>query len=933
MSLDLGSITAFLTLDTEEFKKNWADAQETAESGAESMEESTSGVEKGLKKIAGLFAGLSIVDFFKSAITAASDLNETVNKSNTIFGANAKAVDQWSDNAAKSMGLSKSAALEAAATFGDMFSQIGFSADEAAKLSTSVVQLSADLGSFNNLETADVADRISAAFRGEYDSLQALIPNINGARVENEALAATGKENAKQLTAQERATAVLAIVTQDGSKAIGDFARTSDSFANTQKTLAAQFEDTQAAIGQGLLPAAQALLGLFQSVGIPVLTTLGSAIGFLVELVMQIPGPIWAAVAAFAGMAIVSQIAGFFYGLAYIIPIIITGMGGLAASATIAGRALALMGGPIVVGLGAVAAAITFLVTNSEDATIAIGELGSAIDENTGKLKANAAEIIAGQTTDAAAKYVELGGKVGDFTAALTGNEAAQKRVNETLRAAGIAALEASGNYQGIITPLNTAGLTAEQAYDNFISLGGSLTNFGDELNSVGGVQDAYNRGLGQLAEASAAAETATAETAGAIETQGGAAAQAAPSVESLQSATKKLSEAADFANAAVQFLTLTLDQVSGKAISNEQATRAFDASIRGIGQSARDVAAALQTQAEKAEASTAATAEFGAGSREATAAQREYDNATAAVSDALDRQFNANIQTQQSALLLATSAYQAAAANGDLGAGAAAATASVEASRAAFIAAQPEADRLSGKANATATALFGIPGQVATSITESGAANVQGQAHGVEQAVDDIPKTSHTTITASVEGGSFNMIEDFKQRVNSVPPRKTTIMETIIQNAQPGFTGGKADLIFPGYAGGGKLPGIPPNPLMDNLWGIGPKGNAIRVQSGEWLIRRQASQYYGDRMMSEINAMVFPKPEGYNMGGKLAVISPPSSTPAPMTMTGNIDGSNYKLIIEFRGDGVLKDFVQENARLVVEDNQSVQGRQIQFGR
>jgi hypothetical protein len=31
--------------------------------------------------------------------------------------------------------------------------------------------MSADLGSFNNTPTADIADMISAAFRGEYDSL------------------------------------------------------------------------------------------------------------------------------------------------------------------------------------------------------------------------------------------------------------------------------------------------------------------------------------------------------------------------------------------------------------------------------------------------------------------------------------------------------------------------------------------------------------------------------------------------------------------------------------------------------------------------------------------------------------------------------------------------------------------------------------------
>lgn len=212
----------------------------------------------GLKAgIAGIVASASIgaaVAGFTKLTGAASDLNETVNKSKVIFGDQYGAVETWAQGAAKSMGLSKSAALDAASGFGDMFSQLGFTSEAAASMSTEVVQMSADLGSFNNLPTADVTERIAAAFRGEYDSLQKVIPNINAARVETEALALSGKTNASELTAQEKATAVLAIVQADGARAMGDFARTSEDAANKQKTLTAQTEDLQARIGTLLAP-------------------------------------------------------------------------------------------------------------------------------------------------------------------------------------------------------------------------------------------------------------------------------------------------------------------------------------------------------------------------------------------------------------------------------------------------------------------------------------------------------------------------------------------------------------------------------------------------------------------------------------------------------------------------------------------------------
>jgi len=228
--------------------------------------------------VVGGFAALggaqALFGYFTGAIGGASDLNETLSKSQTIFGANAGALESWASGAAQAVGLSKAAALDAAAGFGNMFTQIGFTGDEAAGLSQKVVQMSADLGSFNNVPTADVADRMSAAFRGEYDSLQALIPNINAARVEQEAMAATGKTNAAELTAQEKAAAVLAIVNKDGAAAMGDYAKTADGAANTQKTLTASLEDQQSKLGQTLMPIWQDFLGFLTDTAVPALSAI-----------------------------------------------------------------------------------------------------------------------------------------------------------------------------------------------------------------------------------------------------------------------------------------------------------------------------------------------------------------------------------------------------------------------------------------------------------------------------------------------------------------------------------------------------------------------------------------------------------------------------------------------------------------------------------
>jgi len=246
---------------------------------------SVGGMSSKLKSFAkaGALAGVAAAGFAVKigidAVGNASDLNETLSKSSVIFGKNAGAMEAWAEKADKAMGMSKQAALESAAGFGDMFSQIGFTGDRAAKMSKQVVQMATDFGSFNNLPTAEVADMISGAFRGEYDSLQRVIPNISAARVQTEALNMTHKESVEDLTAAEKATAALAIMQQDGARAAGDFARTSGGLANQQKILKAQLDNASASLGQKLLPFAVTAVTFINDKMIPGVARLWSWLG------------------------------------------------------------------------------------------------------------------------------------------------------------------------------------------------------------------------------------------------------------------------------------------------------------------------------------------------------------------------------------------------------------------------------------------------------------------------------------------------------------------------------------------------------------------------------------------------------------------------------------------------------------------------------
>lgn len=237
------------------------------------------------KSLKGSFAGIGqtigatlgaavVVDFVRDAIGAASDLGETLSKSNNVFGASGAAIEEWAEGGAESFGLSKRAALEAASSFGNMFSQLGIGGGQAAQMSQQITELAADFASFHNADITEVILAQSAAFRGEYDSLQRFLPLMNAATVDQRALEMTGKRTTKALTQQDKALAVHALMIEGAGEAQGDFDRTSESLANQQRSLAGELENTKAEIGEGLLPAMVTLTNFLNDEAIPALSGL-----------------------------------------------------------------------------------------------------------------------------------------------------------------------------------------------------------------------------------------------------------------------------------------------------------------------------------------------------------------------------------------------------------------------------------------------------------------------------------------------------------------------------------------------------------------------------------------------------------------------------------------------------------------------------------
>lgn len=205
--------------------------------------------------VVGAFAVGRIVEFGRQSITAASDMNETISKSQVVFGDLSKEIEKMGDQAATSMGLSKQEAIAAAATYGNLFTAMGMGERVAADMSMGLVQLASDLASFNNIPVGEALEKLRAGLVGEAEPLKSLGINLNEATLKQKAMELGLSDGKKVLDASTKAQAAYAIMLEQSGKAQGDFARTSTGLANQQRILEANFKNLQASIGKALLPA------------------------------------------------------------------------------------------------------------------------------------------------------------------------------------------------------------------------------------------------------------------------------------------------------------------------------------------------------------------------------------------------------------------------------------------------------------------------------------------------------------------------------------------------------------------------------------------------------------------------------------------------------------------------------------------------------
>lgn len=237
--------------------RKWDDAADDAAEGASGAWGAAAAKIVGALTAAGVVSILS--NWGKAAIDAASDLSEVQNVVDVTFGDSSGRIDAWAKQAGKAYGLTEKQAKQYTATIGAMLKSQGMADEEIVKTSTDLAGLAADMASFYNLDFDTAFQKIRSGISGETEPLKQLGINMSAANLEAFRLS-QGIEKAYSAMSQGEQTALrYQYIMQATADAQGDFARTSDGYANASRRVQTAMETIKTEGGKLLLEVVEPL--------------------------------------------------------------------------------------------------------------------------------------------------------------------------------------------------------------------------------------------------------------------------------------------------------------------------------------------------------------------------------------------------------------------------------------------------------------------------------------------------------------------------------------------------------------------------------------------------------------------------------------------------------------------------------------------------
>ena len=238
--------------------------------GMASMKSGVAGLSKSFTKIGaaiGVTFGVgALIKFGKQAVQLASDLQEVQNVVDVAFGDMAYKIESFSKTAIENFGISELTAKRTASTYMAMAKGMGIVDDVASDMAITMTGLTADIASFYNMsqERADVV--LKSVYTGETETLKQLGIVMTEVNLQNFAYSQGINKKLSAMTQQEKTMLRYKFVLEQTKLAQGDFARTSDSWANQTRILSERWKEMATIFGEAFMAIGLLVLPVINSI-------------------------------------------------------------------------------------------------------------------------------------------------------------------------------------------------------------------------------------------------------------------------------------------------------------------------------------------------------------------------------------------------------------------------------------------------------------------------------------------------------------------------------------------------------------------------------------------------------------------------------------------------------------------------------------------
>lgn len=257
MALEVFKLFGSIMVDNDKANKSISNTGKEAEGAGGKLVKLGDVAKKAAAVVGTVFTAKAIVDFGKKCVGAAEALDQTMKKTNVIFGESSQVVKDWALENERTFGLGSGTIQGFMNNIADITQGMGMAKDASIDLAKGATQLGVQLGNWNGINAAAAVDDITRAMTGSHDAVAKYGIKLNDAVLKQTAMNMGLGDNFQALSEAEKAQVRYQAILDSSGNAIGYWNEGNRSMSFYLGEAKEQFGNITETIGGLFLPIAK----------------------------------------------------------------------------------------------------------------------------------------------------------------------------------------------------------------------------------------------------------------------------------------------------------------------------------------------------------------------------------------------------------------------------------------------------------------------------------------------------------------------------------------------------------------------------------------------------------------------------------------------------------------------------------------------------